>query len=87
MKGAPREVLAICASYMENGHKLLLDDEKRGAIKAANERMAGESLRVLGVAFALVDESVEPILDEELANGDLIWLGIVGMTDPVRLGR
>lgn len=86
VKGAPREVLAICASYMENGRKLLLDDEKRGAIKAANEGMAGESLRVLGVAFALVGESVEPVLDDELANGDLIWLGIVGMTDPVRSG-
>ncbi len=86
VKGAPREVLAICANYMDKGLKLELDEESRGAIKAANERMAGASLRVLGVAFALVDESVEPKLDDEFTNGHFIWLGIVGMTDPVRPG-
>ena len=86
VKGAPREVLALCTSYMDDGREVGLDDELRAAIKTANERMAGESLRVLGVAFAVVDEGVEPLLDEEPANGTFVWLGIVGMTDPVRPG-
>ncbi len=41
--------------------------------------MAGDSLRVLGIAYAIHDRTHE-------GNGDngFVWLGLVGMTDPIR---
>jgi Ca2+-transporting ATPase len=60
-------------------------------IDAENERMAGNALRVLGVAYAFIEdvedgesEGEEPDLIHFQEN--LIWLGLVGMADPVRSG-
>lgn len=87
IKGNPREVLSLCSFYIKDGSKVLLSEEDRASIEIANEKMAGEALRVLGVAYALVDD----IFDfAENNNGvpcdDIIWLGIIGMMDPVRHG-
>ena len=58
-----------------------LTDEDRQRIEAENEEMAGRALRVLGLAYALgPDESVFEEFD------DLVWLGMVGMADPIREG-
>jgi Ca2+-transporting ATPase len=86
VKGSPNEVLSICKWHMKDGKKIPLTDDERLALETENERMAGEALRVLGAAYAFSD-------DESLSlNGDidltdkLIWLGLVGMADPVREG-
>ena len=86
IKGSPREVLALCSSYMKHGEKAPLSDEDRIAIELANERMAGDALRVLGVAHALVDDAFELPENGALPLEEFVWLGIVGMTDPVRPG-
>ncbi|MBF2005213.1 MAG: cation-transporting P-type ATPase [Chlorogloeopsis fritschii C42_A2020_084] len=80
VKGSPSEVLSLCSAQMKNGQKVPLTDADRLAIENQNEDMAGKALRVLGVAYQL-DES-EDIHSRE----DLIWLGIVGMIDPIRNG-
>ncbi|MGD0828530.1 MAG: HAD-IC family P-type ATPase, partial [Desulfobaccales bacterium] len=82
LKGSPLEVLALCSWHLQDGRKLPLTDADRQRIEAKNEEMAGNALRVLGLAYALggPDESVFEELD------DLVWLGMVGMADPVREG-
>ncbi|NTU41742.1 MAG: HAD-IC family P-type ATPase [Nitrospirales bacterium] len=82
LKGSPREVLAMCDSYICAGQVHPLTEDEREAIETENERMAGEALRVLGVAYCIVDGEEE---DCEARNG-YCWLGIVGMADPVRGG-
>jgi Ca2+-transporting ATPase len=102
VKGRPNEVLSMCAFYMKDGKKLPLSEEERLIIEIENERMAGNALRVLGVAYAFIDEgiesrvkssefgvnSLENILNSEplTQNSELIWLGLVGMADPIRNG-
>lgn len=86
VKGSPREVLALCSFYIRNGEQQALTDDDRKVIELANERMAGDSLRVLGVAYALVDDSFEPPMNGAFPADNFFWLGIVGMTDPVRPG-
>lgn len=78
VKGSPTEVVQICQWWQKNGQLVPLTPEARLAIEIENDRMAGKALRVLGVAYA---RSVE---DND--RQELIWLGLVGMADPVRVG-
>ena len=101
IKGSPNEVLSMCSCHMKDGQKLLLTEDDRFAIEIENERMAGDALRVLGVAYAFIDEGIikegqgswaegqeKDELNSELStlNSELIWLGLVGMADPIRNG-
>ena len=81
LKGSPLEVLARCSWHLKEGRKLPLIEEDRQRIEAENEEMAGQALRVLGLAFSLGAD--ERIFEE---THDLVWLGMVGMADPIREG-
>jgi Ca2+-transporting ATPase len=48
--------------------------------------MAGEALRVLGFAYTLIPEDSASWESEEEGPKDLIWIGLVGMGDPIRPG-
>ncbi|MDJ0679515.1 MAG: HAD-IC family P-type ATPase [Xenococcaceae cyanobacterium MO_167.B52] len=78
VKGSPTEVLELCSYQLKNGEPIRLTEADREALELENERMAGKALRVLGAAYAHVD-NVE-------SSENLIWLGLVGMADPVRQG-
>ena len=77
VKGDPAEVLARCAARRTANGVAPLDDAARTAIFKANERMAGDALRVLGVA---VGEAGGDPRDER----QLTWLGLAGMANPIR---
>lgn len=84
VKGSPCEVLSICNWYMKDSQKIPLTDEDRLLIETENERMAGKALRVLGVAYAYRDSSFTVTDSEGELEDELIWLGLVGMADPIR---
>ncbi len=86
VKGSPSEILSLCAWQMRLGEAVPFTDEQRLVIQTENERMAGRALRVLGVAYALVDCDENVGDDEEIPAKDLVWLGLVGMADPIREG-
>ena len=81
LKGSPLEVLSMCGWYMKEGENLPLDEEVRLTVEMENERMAGDALRVLG--FACSANGADTTCDD---LHDLVWLGLVGMGDPVRDG-
>jgi Ca2+-transporting ATPase len=78
LKGRPTDVLAPCNRVADGGSERDLDEDERARILAENERMAGDALRVLGVAWARERDAVE--------TRNLVWLGLVAMTDPPRAG-
>lgn len=80
VKGNPADVLALCGRHIVDGEPRELTFTDRSVILDANNRLAGEALRVLGFAYATgaADMTVEP--------ADLCWLGLAGMADPVRHG-
>jgi Ca2+-transporting ATPase len=82
VKGDPMAVLALCGSRSEHGEAHELDAGERDAIEADNLAMAQAGLRVLGIAFRLVSAGKDP--GSRLT--DLVWLGLVGMADPIRRG-
>lgn len=81
VKGSPAEVLTRCAWHLQDGVMRELRDEDRELIQTENERMAGEALRVLGMAYVRLDG--EPSAIDPLEQR-LIWLGLVGLADPIR---
>ncbi|MGO9611513.1 MAG: HAD-IC family P-type ATPase [Dissulfurispiraceae bacterium] len=84
LKGSPSEVLSLCKWRINSGNKLPLTDDDRTAIETENERMAGEALRVLGMAYSFEEDS--GIALQEYKPDGFIWLGLIGMADPVRKG-
>lgn len=81
VKGSPAEVLARCTWHRQDGTTRELQEEERERIQTENERMAGEALRVLGMAYVRLDG--EPSAIDPLEQR-LTWLGLVGMADPIR---
>jgi Ca2+-transporting ATPase len=84
-KGAPDILLARCSREMVGEEPRLLMPEWRAALLAANETLAGEALRTLGLATRLFpDRGAEEKAFGVSAEQDLIFLGLVGMIDPPR---
>jgi Ca2+-transporting ATPase len=79
IKGAPDQVLAMCSHHLCQGIVQPLSDRDRTRIVTENERMAGQALRVLGVAYTYGND-----LPDE--RRDLIWVGLAGIADPPRPG-
>ncbi len=82
-KGAPDELLKKCTKALIGGNVVDLTDAIRADVLSANKAMADKALRVL--AAAKKDLDVAPAAYEpEAVECDLIFIGLVGMIDPVR---
>ena len=83
VKGAPDLLLEKCTHWLKNGTVVPLTAADRAAILAKNRAMAQSALRVL--AAAKRDWPALPAhLDPETAERELVFIGLVGMMDPVR---
>ncbi len=83
-KGGIDELLAKCTKIELNGNDEELSHDYEEKIKAENENMAKQALRVLGMAYKELDHLPT---DEELKTleEDLVFLGMCGMIDPPRI--
>jgi Ca2+-transporting ATPase len=79
VKGSPADVLRLCRWRQRDGRLEALDNRLRGDIIERNGRLAGEALRVLGVAYGYAESRDAPA-------PPLIWLGLIGMEDSIRPG-
>lgn len=82
-KGAPDELLARCTHILEDGKEIELTDELRAKVLAKNTDFASQALRVLACAYKMHDAVPEVYTSEALEN-NMIFIGLVGMIDPVR---
>ncbi len=84
VKGAPDLVLELCTDYQTIDDEVRpLTDEMRRAIKAANDGMTNEALRVMGFAYR-IEEEIPDEVTREFAEQGLIFAGLQGMIDPAR---
>jgi Ca2+-transporting ATPase len=82
VKGAPEVLLERCAQVQGHDRAGPLVDANRAQILAASEKMAKDALRVLALAYKEV--RADGPHDEETAERELTFLGLVGMMDPPR---
>lgn len=80
-KGAPEVILSSCSHICRNEQEPKLSDNDRNNILSVSHEMAGDALRVLGVAYKRltdVDDTTETI------ERDMVFVGLAGMIDPPR---
>lgn len=77
VKGSPEEVLALCDRERIEGAERPLDPDRRAALLAQNEHLAGAGLRVLAAAAG------HGTISEQAPSG-LAFLGLAGLADPVK---
>ncbi len=87
VKGAPEVVLDFCATIAApEGHRPMTSADRQAWLTRLSI-MQEQGKRTLGFAFRENDpqlSSAEPGDDPGVGRKDLIWLGFVGIADPVR---
>ncbi len=78
VKGAVDGLLPLCQQVWVDGSPTPLDEMWRTRVEIANNEMAQNGMRVLAVAYRPLDNP------DDLAEEQLILLGLVGMIDPPR---
>ncbi|PWB71221.1 MAG: ATPase [Anaerolineales bacterium] len=81
-KGSVDGLLDVADQVWVNGKAEALDAGWRSRIEAANERLAKKGMRVLGVAFRLMNQ-IPDVIQTELEQ-KLTFIGLFGMIDPPR---
>lgn len=79
VKCSPPEVLALCEWQFRAGRVVSFPESEKLAVQIQNEAMADAALRVLGFAATVFDSQ-----ETGAAADRLVWLGLVGLSDPVR---
>ncbi|MDA8082699.1 MAG: cation-translocating P-type ATPase [Nitrospiraceae bacterium] len=83
VKGAPEILLQLCDHIVEDGKAVLLDEKRKQAVLEINRNMAGQALRVLGVAFRPM-ATVPEACNADIVEQKLTFVGLMGMIDPPR---
>ncbi|MCX2929867.1 HAD-IC family P-type ATPase [Mycobacterium sp. CVI_P3] len=91
VKGAPEQVIAMCASTLTDGGPVPMDAD---AAHAAARELAGRGLRVLAMAYRGLpahathaqSDGAEPEPGERADPDQLVLLGFQAMMDPPRAG-
>ena len=81
-KGSADGLIEVCNRILINGVVQPLGEKRKEAISAENTALAKNGIRVLGLAYRLMDADGldRPAHYEQ----DLVFLGMAGMLDPVR---
>ena len=83
VKGAPDVILGLSDKIMIDGDSSALSQEKRDEVAAVNGKMAGQALRVLGIACRPFETLPESCVSSSIETG-LTFVGLLGMIDPAR---
>jgi len=81
-KGSVDGLLDVASHVWAEGKLSTVDEDWKSRIEAANERLAKKGMRVLAVAFRLLD-SIPEIIQTDLEQ-NLTIVGLFGMIDPPR---
>ena len=77
VKGAPEIVLGLCAK--------IDGDKTKEQIEQMLLGYQQQAMRTLAFAYAVVPEGVDAIVDSKIGNVELYFMGVVAISDPVRL--
>jgi Ca2+-transporting ATPase len=91
VKGAPSVITGRCNKISKDGKIIPFGGKDKKKMIRMNNKLAGEAMRVLAVAYKKIDVSKAPspyqfihFHDRDEMEKDLVFLGLVGMIDPPR---
>lgn len=84
IKGSPDGLLSLASHTVDNGRITPLNDTLRHNFMAANEALADEGLRVLGIAFRCLDTLPIATASPSDIETNLVFCGLIGLMDPPR---
>ena len=84
VKGAVDSILPICTRIRRNEESIPLTDADRSALEDKMDTMAAGGIRVLGVAYRASSTPVDSGATPEDLESNLVYLGMIGMMDPLR---
>ena len=83
MKGAPEVILERCSHVIEDEEEKKLTKEKRAKILEVNEKLAGNALRVLAMAYKRLPTTMAKY-EADAVEKEMVFVGLQGMIDPPR---
>ncbi len=83
VKGAPDLLLNDCVGIEDKGQSRILTGADRSRILKVNNDLANKALRVLAVAYRILDKAPDKY-EAELIEKDLVFSGLIAMIDPPR---
>ena len=83
-KGAPDALLTRCTHELVGTDARLLTDARRAEILRANESLARDGLRTLGVAYRSLPSGIDLDAIDTAIEKELVLAGLIGMMDPPR---
>jgi Ca2+-transporting ATPase len=83
VKGAPDVFLNDCTEIEYKGSVRLLNAQDRRGILSVNDELTGGGMRVLAVGYRLL-EGIPEKYEADLIENNLIFVGLVAMSDPPR---
>ncbi len=81
VKGAPKEVIQLCAHIYIDGSNKPFPQELKDEVLRQNDAFAREAMRVLAIAFRELPDELSD-LTVETVERELVFLGLAAMTDP-----
>ena len=82
-KGAPDMLLDRVTKIEKHGEVSAFTEDDRTTLMKLNKEMATQALRVLAMAYKVID-TLPVTIDTDSIEHDLIFAGLVGMIDPER---
>ena len=81
-KGSVDGLLELTSRLWVNGEFVPLDETWRARIEKSNDEMAAKGMRILAIAFRLLND--QPVEGDAGLEADLTLVGLFGMIDPPR---
>ena len=84
IKGAPEILLAHCRQILTDTGIITIDEQIEKSLKEELREYESKGKRTLGFAYIPEPKNCQQGLEIEKHSVDMIWLGFVAITDPVR---